>query len=279
MNSQACELLVLENQLHQALRRREFLVYYQPQVNTTTGEITGMEALVRWQHPQFGLVSPNTFIPIAEETGLIIPIGEWVLQTACAQNKAWHDAGLPPLRVTVNLSTRQFQQPHLLNFVAETLQQTGLSPEFLELEITEMVAMKDVEFTKTILSQLHQLGVHLSIDGFGTKYSLLAYLKHFPLHTLKIDKSFVQEVINDSQNAGIINAILTLGKGFNLRVVAEGVETEAQKDCLRSFQCEQIQGYLSSPPLPAKEATQLLRNSRLTSSKISISNVPRGLPL
>lgn len=270
MNSQACELLVLENQLHQALKRKEFLVYYQPQVNTTTGEITGMEALVRWQHPQFGLVSPNTFIPIAEETGLIVPIGEWVLQTACAQNKAWHDAGLPPLCVTVNLSTRQFQQPHLLNFVAQTLQQTGLSPEFLELEITEMVAMKDVEFTKTILSQLHQLGVHLSIDGFGTKYSLLAYLKQFPLHTLKIDKSFVQEAINDSQNAGIINAILTLGKGFNLRVVAEGVETEAQKDCLRSFQCEQIQGYLSSPPLPAQEATQLLRNSPSTSGKISI---------
>ena len=279
MNSQACDLLVLENQLHQALTRREFLVYYQPQVNTTTGEITGMEALLRWQHPQLGLVSPNTFIPIAEETGLIVPIGEWVLQTACAQNKAWHDAGFPPLCVTVNLSARQFQQPHLLNFVAQTLQQTGLSPEFLELEITEMIAMKDVEFTKTILSQLHQLGVHLSIDGFGTKYSLLAYLKQFPLHTLKIDKSFVQEVINDSQNAGIINAILTLGKGFNLRVVAEGVETEAQNDCLRSFQCEQIQGYLSSPPLPAQEATQLLRNSRSTSGKISISNVPRGLPL
>ena len=261
MNSQASELLVLENELHHALHRGEFIVYYQPQVNTTTGKITGMEALVRWQHPKLGLVTPAKFIPLAEETGLIVPIGEWVLKTACAQNKAWQDAGLPPLRIAVNLSARQFQQPSLLNVVAQTLQQIGLSPQFLELEITETIAMQDVELTKAMLSSLHQMGVQLSIDDFGTGYSSLGYLKQFPLHTLKIDKSFVRDVATDPQNAGIIQAIMTLGRGFNLRVIAEGVETEAEKDCLLTFQCEEMQGYLSSPPLPAQEATQLLRNS------------------
>jgi diguanylate cyclase (GGDEF)-like protein/PAS domain S-box-containing protein len=271
MNSQACELLVLENELHHALQRREFVVYYQPQVNTTTGEITGMEALVRWQHPKFGLVAPDKFIPLAEETGLIVPIGEWVLKTACAQNKAWQDAGLSPLRVAVNLSVRQFQQPLLLNIVSQTLQETGLSPQFLELEITETIAMHNVELTKAILSELHQMGVYLSIDDFGTGYCSLGYLKQFPLHTLKIDKSFVRDLATDPQNAGIINAIMMLGRGFNLRVIAEGVETEAEKDCLRSFQCEEMQGYLSSPPLPAEEATKLLQNSYSISGKSSFS--------
>ncbi len=271
MNSQACELLVLENELHHALKRREFVVYYQPQVNTTTGEITGMEALVRWQHPKFGLVAPDKFIPLAEETGLIVPIGEWVLKTACAQNKAWQDGGLSPLRVAVNLSVRQFQQPLLLNIVSQTLQETGLSPQFLELEITETIAMHNVELTKAILSELHQMGVYLSIDDFGTGYCSLGYLKQFPLHTLKIDKSFVRDLATDPQNAGIINAIMMLGRGFNLRVIAEGVETEAEKDCLRSFQCEEMQGYLSSPPLPAEEATKLLQNSYSMSGKSSFT--------
>jgi diguanylate cyclase (GGDEF)-like protein len=270
MNSQASELLNLENQLHQALKQKEFLVYYQPQVNTITGEITGMEALVRWQHPKLGLVSPAKFIPLAEETGLIVSIGEWVLQTACAQNKAWQEAGFPPLRVAVNLSARQFQQPSLLETVAQTLQQTGLSPEFLELEITESIAMQNVELTRSMLRKLHKMGVHLSIDDFGTGYSSLGYLKQFPLDTLKIDKSFVRDLASDPQNAGIINAIMTLGRGFNLRVIAEGVETEAEKNCLLSLQCKEMQGYLSSPPLPAEEATQLLRDSRFRSSKISI---------
>jgi EAL domain-containing protein (putative c-di-GMP-specific phosphodiesterase class I) len=270
MNSQASELLLLENKLHLALQQREFVVYYQPQVNTTTGEITGMEALVRWQHPEFGLISPARFIPLAEETGLIIPIGEWVLRTACAQNKAWQDAGLPPLRVAVNLSARQFQQPHLLNIVTQTLQETGLSPQFLELEITETLAMQDMGKTQAILSDLHQMGVYLSVDDFGTGYSSLSYLKQFPLHTLKIDQSFIRDIGTDPQNAGIIDAIMTLGKGFNLRVVAEGVETEAEKDCLVSFQCEEMQGYLSSPPLPVEEATKLLRKSHSLLGKISL---------
>jgi diguanylate cyclase (GGDEF)-like protein/PAS domain S-box-containing protein len=271
MNSQASELLVLENDLHQALRRGEFVVYYQPQVKIETGEITGMEALVRWQHPKFGLLSPAKFISLAEETGLILPIGEWVLHTACTQAKVWQDAGLPPIRIGVNLSPRQFQQLSLCNSVVEILQHTQLSPQFLELEITESIAMQDVDKTRTILSDLHQMGVHLSIDDFGTGYSSLAYLKQFPLHTLKIDKSFVRDIAIDPQNAGIINAIMTLGKGFNLRVIAEGVETEAQKKCLHSFQCEEMQGYLFSPPLSAKNATQLLLNYLPTNGNFSLA--------
>lgn len=270
MNSQASDLLVLENDLHQALQHNEFVLYYQPQVNIMTGEITGMEALLRWNHPKLGLISPAKFIPIAEETGLIIPIGEWVLQMACAQNKAWQNAGIPPLRVAVNISARQFQQPSLLKYVAQTLQQTGLSPQFLELEITETVAMQDRNLSQEIMSKLHQMGVQLSIDDFGTGYSSLSYLKQFPLHTLKIDKSFVQDITTDSQNAGIIHAIMMLGRGFNLRVVAEGVETEAQRDCLRSFECEEMQGYLSSLPLPAEEATQLLHTSCVVIDDINL---------
>lgn len=257
MNSQASELLLLENDLHHALSHQEFEVYYQPQVNITTQEVTGMEALVRWQHPQFGLISPAKFIPLAEETGLIIALDQWVLKTACAQNKAWQDAGLPPLRMSVNLSARQFQQPTLLNVVAEVLQKTGLAAEYLELEITETIAMQDVELSKEILDNLHKMGVHLSMDDFGTGYSSLGYLKQFPLNTLKIDKSFIEDVAS-VQTASIIKAIMTLAKGFDLRIIAEGVETQAQKDCLQSFNCEEIQGYFFSPPLPTQKATKFL---------------------
>lgn len=270
MNAQASELLLLENELHQALSHQEFEVYYQPQVNTTTKEITGMEALVRWQHPKFGLISPSKFIPLAEETGLIIPLDQWVLQTACTQNKAWQDAGLPPIRMSVNLSARQFQQPALLDIVAQTLQKTGLAAEYLELEITETIAMQDVELSKQILDNLHEMGVHLSMDDFGTGYSSLGYLKQFPLNTLKIDKSFIYDVASDPQNASIIKAIMTLGKGFNLRIIAEGVETQAQKDCLQSFKCEEIQGYFFSPPLPTQMATKFLANSGTLLDKASL---------
>ncbi len=270
MNAQASELLLLENELHHALSHQEFEVYYQPQVNTTTREITGMEALVRWQHPQLGLISPAKFIPLAEETGLIIPLDQWVLQTACAQNKAWQDAGLPPIRISVNLSARQFQQPTLLDVVAQILQKTGLAAEYLELEITETIAMQDVELSKQILDNLHEMGVHLSMDDFGTGYSSLGYLKQFPLNTLKIDKSFIHDVASDSQAASIIMAIMTLGKGFNLRIIAEGVETQAQKDCLQSFKCEEIQGYFFSPPLPTQKATKFLANSRALLGKASL---------
>ncbi|MCL1469472.1 EAL and GGDEF domain-containing protein [Argonema antarcticum] len=258
LNSQASELLGLENDLYYAVKRGEFVVHYQPQVNTTTGEIIGMEALVRWQHPQFGLVSPAKFISLAEETGLIVPIGEWVLKTACAQCKAWQNTGLAGLIVAVNLSARQFQQRNLLEIVAHTLQETGLDPQCLELEITESIAMQNAENTRSIMNQLHQMGVRLSIDDFGTGYSSLGYLKKFPIDTLKIDKSFINDLNTNSKDAGIVNAIMILAKGLNIKVIAEGVETEAQKKCLQSLQCQEMQGYLFSRPLAAEDATRLM---------------------
>lgn len=259
MNSQASELLTLENELHQALEKGEFVVHYQPQVSTTTGKITQMEALVRWRHSELGLISPAKFIPLAEENGLIVPIGEWVLRTACAQTKAWQDAGLTPLTIAVNLSARQFQQPNLLEMVERILAETGLEPHFLELEITESVAMQDVEFSREILRSLHNMGVLISMDDFGTGYSSLSYLKKFPLHKLKIDQSFVRDLTTDPNDAAIINAIAALGKELNLEMVAEGVETEEQKNILLSLQCEYMQGYLFSRPLSSEDATRFLQ--------------------
>jgi diguanylate cyclase (GGDEF)-like protein/PAS domain S-box-containing protein len=261
MTSKASELLVVEHSLHQALEQDEFVVYYQPQVNTASGNITQMEALIRWQHPELGFIAPGTFIPIAEENGLIIPIGEWVLKTACAQNKAWQNAGLSPISVAVNLSARQFQQANLVEMVGNILSETGLDPHLLELEITESVAMQNVDYTKAILLELHQMGVSISMDDFGTGYSSLAYLKKFPLHKLKIDKSFVKDLTTDRNDAAIISAIVALGKVLNLRVVAEGVETIEHKDLLRSLRCKEMQGYFFSRPLSSEDATQLLKNS------------------
>jgi diguanylate cyclase (GGDEF)-like protein len=261
MNSQASELLAMENNLHQALERGEFVLHYQPQINIATGKITGMEALVRWQHPEFGLVSPATFIPLAEQTGLIVPIGEWVLWTACTQNKAWQDAGLPKLRMAVNLSARQFQQSNLIEIVERTLSETGLDPHYLELEVTESVTMRNLELAKTVLTNLYNMGIQLSMDDFGTGYSSLSYLKQFPFRTLKIDRSFVLDLTTNPKDAAIIAVIIALGKELNLRLIAEGVETEAQKDLLRCLQCEEMQGYLFSRPLPAKNATELLQQS------------------
>ena len=249
-------LLQLEYHLHHALERGEFLVYYQPQVNVKTGLVSGMEALVRWQHPDLGLIPPGQFIPLAEETGLIVPIGEWVLRTACAQNKAWQAAGLPPLKIAVNLSARQFQQPNLVEMVAQILDETGLNPNFLELEITETSIMQNVHLARQTLRDLKEMGVHISMDDFGTGYSSLGYLKQFPFHTLKIDRSFVRDLKEDSQDLGIISAVVALGHYLNLKVVAEGVETDGQLELLRNLQCEEIQGYLFSRPLPPAEATQ-----------------------
>ncbi len=261
LNSQAHKLLILENLLHSALKQNEFLLYYQPIVNIITGKIAKMEALLRWQNPELGLIPPNTFIPLAEENGEIIPIGEWVLKTACAQNKAWQEMGLSPIKISVNLSVRQFQQSNLVSMITNVLQQTQLAPDYLELEITESITMQDTESAKAILRELYEMGISLSMDDFGTGYSSLGYLKQFPFCTLKIDRYFVKDLHSSSQDIAIVDAIITLGHGLNLNVVAEGVETEELKNLLKNLGCEYIQGYLFSKPLPPEEATRLLENN------------------
>ncbi len=263
INSQASELLNLENSLHYAMERDELRLYYQPQVDITTGEICKFEALLRWQHPKYGLISPNKFIPIAEETGLIIPISEWVLRTACTQNKIWQNIlGNPPVGVAVNLSARQFLQPDLVDTVRRILTETQLSPQYLELEITESAAMQNVDFSKEILTELYNMGVSISIDDFGTGYCSFNYLKQFPIHCLKIDRSFVQDLTKETNDAAIVTAMIALAHGLNLSVVAEGVETEQQRNLLRILECELMQGNLFSPAVCGQEATKLLLKSK-----------------
>jgi len=262
MNATALERLALENSLRGALERGEFMIYYQPQVDLHTGQIVGMEALVRWQHPELGLISPMNFIPLAEETDLIVPLSEWVLRSACAQNKAWQTAGFPPLRVTVNLSARHFRHKDLVRTVDRLLRETGLDPNYLELELTESIVMENAETTVTTLRQLKEMGVHLSIDDFGTGYSSLSYLKRFPIDTLKIDQSFVQNVPADSDDAAITTAIIAMARNLKLKVIAEGVETKEQLCFLRSYQCDEVQGYLFSRPVSAGTFAQMLHEGR-----------------
>ncbi|MDO9386980.1 MAG: PAS domain S-box protein [Thiobacillus sp.] len=261
MNVRAMERLVLENGLHHALERDEFLLHYQPQVDLRSGEIAGMEALVRWRHPELGLVSPAMFIPVAEDSGLIVALGEWVLRTACAQNKALQLAGLKPISVAVNLSARQFRQPDLVERVAAILGETGLDPACLELELTESLVMQNVEETISTLGKLKAMGIKLSIDDFGTGYSSLSYLKRFPIDTLKIDQSFVRDITTDPDDAAIAKSIISMAHDMQLRVIAEGVETEAQKSFLQQRHCDEMQGYLFSRPVPAAEFETLLRKA------------------
>ncbi len=256
--SQAHKLLTIDNQLHSALAQDEFELYYQPIVNVLTGKIAKMEALLRWKNPQLGFVAPYIFIPLAEKNGSIIPIGEWVLKEACAQNKAWQDMGLSPIKMSVNLSVRQFQQPNLVSIIASILEQTQLRASSLELEITESVTMQDTDSVKVKLNRLKDLEIALSMDDFGTGYSSLSYLRQFPFQTLKIDRSFIKDLHSDSQALAVVKAVITLGQGLNLNVVAEGVETEEIRDLLKNLGCKYIQGYLYSKPVPAAEATQLL---------------------
>lgn len=260
INSHAAQMLTLESSLHHALERNEFIVHYQPQIDVHTGAVVQMEALLRWQHPEFGLVPPSQFIAIAEETGLIVSIGEWVLRTACEQGKRWHGMGIP-VRMAVNLSARQFQQQNLVMRVATILRQTKLAPQWLELEITETTTMRDMEFTRDVLHALDAMGVRISIDDFGTGYSSLNYLKMFPLHALKVDRSFVKELAQNPADVAIAKTIITLGHGLELQVVAEGVETEEQVKILRSLDCDAIQGYYFSRPLSVDDATQFLLNA------------------
>jgi diguanylate cyclase (GGDEF)-like protein/PAS domain S-box-containing protein len=269
MNSRIAERLALESSLRRAVEREEFAVHYQPQVNIETGRIVGVEALVRWRHPQQGLVSPLEFIPVAEETGLIVPLGAWVLRTACTQNRAWQDAGLPPMRMAVNLSARQFQRHDLLDTVAAALAESGLPPQYLQLEITEGAAMQDVDLTLAILRELKDTGVQVSIDDFGTGHSSLSYLKRFPIDVVKIDQSFVQDLTVDPNDAAIASTIIVMAHALNLKVIAEGVETAEQLAFLRERACDEMQGFLFSRPKPAPELDQMLRrNGRRSRSPI-----------
>ncbi len=257
LTTAANERLLMESRLRRALDRGEFVLHYQPQIAIPGGHVIGVEALLRWQHPEEGLIPPLRFIPLAEETGLIQPIGRWVLRTACAQLRAWVDAGLPPLTMAVNLSPKQFAQPDLVEQVCEALELTGLPPEHLELEITESAIMESGEKARTTLKALKNLGIMLSIDDFGTGYSSLAYLKQLPIDKLKIDKSFVDGIPHDRNDTAITTTIIAMAKNLNLRVLAEGVETEAQRLFLSEPGCDAYQGYLFSRPIPAAEIAAL----------------------
>lgn len=251
----------IENALRTALERDEFFLHYQPQVDATSHRIVGIETLLRWQHPELGIVMPDRFISLAEETGLIVPIGAWVLRTACMQCRAWQDAGLPEVRLAVNLSPRQFAQPDFVTSVAAVLEESGLAAHCLELEITESLVMADVSAAIDKLKVLQALGVQLSIDDFGTGYSSLSYLKRFPINELKIDRTFVRDIAGDPDDAAIVLAIISLAHNLNLRVIAEGVETIEQIVYLRTHGCDELQGYYFSRPLPAVECEKLLKHN------------------
>ena len=258
VHASSSEKLSLEAKLRRAVEREEFVLAYQPQVDIRSGRIVGVEALIRWQSAELGLVAPNRFIPLAEETGLIVPIGEWVLRTACRQNRAWQEAGLAPIVIAVNLSPRQFRQRNLLQTVVGIMGESGLDARYLELEITESTVMHRAEEVIVMLGRLDESGVRLSIDDFGTGYSSLSYLKRFPVHKLKIDQSFVRDISTDSDDAAIVGAIVAMARSLKLTVIAEGVETGQQLDFLRSLNCDEYQGYLFSKPVPASDFARLL---------------------
>ncbi|MGH8115141.1 MAG: putative bifunctional diguanylate cyclase/phosphodiesterase, partial [Rhodanobacteraceae bacterium] len=254
--------LAIETHLRQALDRNELSLHYQAKVNIETDAITGVEALLRWNNVALGAVSPAQFIPVAEETGLIIPIGRWVLRTACAQSAQWSLEGLAPVRMCVNLSMRQLQDDRLAADIAAALEDFGVRPELLELELTESTIMHNAERAVRVLSEIKALGVRLAIDDFGTGYSSLAQLKRLPIDTLKVDRSFIREIPRDAEDRAITEAIIAMGKTLSLTIVAEGVETAQQKAFLREHACDEMQGYYFSTPIPAAEFAKLLRRSR-----------------
>jgi diguanylate cyclase (GGDEF)-like protein/PAS domain S-box-containing protein len=258
IKTQSLERLALETSLRRALERNEFLLHYQAKLDLKTGTITGVEALLRWQHPELGMVSPAQFIPLAEETGLIVPIGRWVLQTACAQNQAWQKAGRPPLCMAVNLSARQFSDENLLNDIAAALRDSGLPPHLLELELTESMVMQNHGRAVSVLKAIKQMGVRLALDDFGVGYSSLAQIKNFPIDTLKVDRSFIRELPANSEDRAITQAIIAMGKTLSLTVVAEGVETEEQEAFLRENACDESQGFHFSRPISAEKFDELL---------------------
>lgn len=257
MHELATRRLALETNLRRAIQNEEFLIHYQPRVSVDSLAITGVEALVRWQHPQFGLVSPSEFIPLAEDTGLIVPIGEWVLRQACEQNRRWQEMGFAPIQVAVNISGRQFHDRDLSQTVVRILNDSGLAPHHLELELTESSIMQNEEFAANVLTRWRNMGINITIDDFGTGVSSLASLKRLPIGALKIDQSFVRDSNMDPDDAAIVMAIITLAHNLRLRVVAEGVETEEQLRFLQLLRCDEIQGYFFSKPLPAEKLVSL----------------------
>ncbi|MBE9563371.1 MAG: EAL domain-containing protein, partial [Proteobacteria bacterium] len=262
MNIQARQRLILENELHKAIKNEELEVYYQPKIELTECKTVGMEALLRWKHPEKGMISPANFIPLAEETGLICVLGEWVLRQACKHTKNWHEQGFK-LKVAVNISTVQLKETDLLNNIHNILEASNLPPEYLELEITEGVLMEDSETSHTVLSAIKELGVFIAMDDFGTGYSSLSYLKKFPFDTLKIDQSFMCDVDTEPDSSSLIPAIIALSKCLKMKVVAEGVETDAQLNFMKKYECDEIQGYLFSPALPPQEFENWLKNNKV----------------
>ncbi|OGT01680.1 MAG: diguanylate cyclase [Gallionellales bacterium RBG_16_57_15] len=264
MNASAGQRLKLETDLRGALNREEFVLHYQPKVDLTNGKIIGMEVLLRWQSPERGLILPLEIIPLLEETGLILPVGEWVLGEACKQARAWQQLGLPAIRIAVNLSAAQFRQADLAGTILKIFKENGMDPGqgILELELTESLLMKNVDATIATLKKLHDVGVQFSIDDFGTGYSSLSYLKRFPINTLKIDKSFVDDITTNDDDAAIVSAIIALGYSLGLNVIAEGVETVEQLKYLRRMKCNEMQGYLFSRPVPAEEMTNMLQSGK-----------------
>ena len=266
MNARAIERQSLEEDLRYAIERRELALHYQPKLNLATGAIIGAEALIRWRHPRRGLVPPGQFIPIAEDCGLIVPIGRWVLREACRQMRAWQLAGLAPLCVAINISAVELRAPDFVSSVRTMLTETGLEPRYLELELTETGLMEDSRLIKEsrsfadVLKELKEIGVLLALDDFGTGYSSLSHLKRFPIDTLKIDRSFVRDLTTDEDDAGIVTAVIGMGKSLHMRVVAEGVETREQLAMLQEYGCPQGQGYYFSRPVPAVEFGHLLKH-------------------
>lgn len=260
MNTRAVERQGIESGLRRALEREEFVLHYQPKIALHSGAIVGVEALIRWQHPQRGLLHPMDFVSIAEDCGLIRPIGRWVLREACLQAQAWHLLGLPPITVAVNASAIEFRSDNYLGNLRETLDETQLDPKYLEIEVTESVLIRDAESAESVLHGISQLGVKLAIDDFGTGYSSLSYLKRFPIDTLKIDQSFVHQLTSNADDANIVNAVISMGKSLKKRIVAEGVETSEQHASLLALDCDEGQGYYFCRPVVASALTTLLES-------------------
>ncbi|MGK7940912.1 MAG: EAL domain-containing protein [Crocosphaera sp.] len=258
LTAEAELLLRLENLLHQALEKKQFSLHYQPQLHYKTGKIVGMEALLRWENPAFGMIMPQKFLPLAAKTNLILHVSKWVLKTACEQNLSWQKDGLPPIPISVNLSGKEFQQPHLATVVASILDETGLDPQWLEIELTELTLRQNLNLARKTLQDLQNLGVRIALDDFGRGFSSLGYIKQFSFRTIKLHQDFIRDLRGTSEELGLISAILAIGKGFNMRIIAEGVETAEQLNLLQTLECNEIQGYWFSRPLPTKEATELL---------------------